>query len=277
MSSAQSYPPTTAVIEATRLLSLLNRYSIELTDAVGTVPGVDEPGNGETLALVELFRSGPISSNDLAERSGLSRRDTNRLVKTLDTHGLIERVPSESDRRVLLVGLTPAGRRQRTKFVRSLTTFFDRTTELAATIADDFGVADDVEDRPPLDLSTSLSAAAAVAGAGVAISDALDDGDGSPRRRSAMALILIGTGEVQRPSELAERLGYTSGGMAHVLDDLERSGHIERRYGTLADDRRASVVSLTDDGSRWVAKTCDAVVEAAPSVAPVFAALAARV
>ncbi len=277
MPSAQSYPPTTAVVEATRLLSLLNRYSIELTDAVGTVPGVDEPGNGETLALVELFRSGPISSNDLAERSGLSRRDTNRLVKTLDTHGLIERVPSESDRRVLLVGLTPAGRRQRTKFVRSLTTFFDRTTELAATIVDAFGPDDGTEVRPVGDVSDALSAAAAVAGAGVAISNALDDGEGSPRRRSAMALILIGTGEVQRPSELAERLGYTSGGMAHVLDELERSGCIERRYGTLPDDRRASIVSLTDEGSRWVAASCTAVLESAPAVAPVFAALGARV
>ena len=264
----------TSVTEARTLLSLINRYSIALTEAAGTVPGVVDPGNREILGLVELFRNEPISSNDLSERSGLSRRDTNRLAKTLDAYGLIDRVPSDADRRVLLLELTTSGRRQRTKFVRSLSGFFDESAELAASIAEAFD-----QERPtvaPPDTTDVLDATEAVARAGVVITDAFEVGADGPTRRAAFALILVATGEFERPSELAERLGYTSGGMAHVLDDLERAGYIERRYGTLADDRRASVVTLTEAGCDWVTATCSAVVAAGPVVAPVFASLAAR-
>lgn len=264
----------TSVSGATRLLSLINRYSIALTEAAGTVPGVVDPGNREILGLVELFRNEPISSNELSERSGLSRRDTNRLAKTLDAHGLIDRVPSDADRRVLLLELTASGRRQRTKFGRSLSGFFDESLELAASIAEAFEREPSTDDLP--DTTDALDAAEAVARAGVAISEAFEVGGGGPARRAAFTLILVATGELERPSELAERLGYTSGGMAHVLDDLERAGYIERRYGTIADDRRASVVTLTEAGCEWVTATCTAVVEAGPVVAPVFASLAAR-
>ncbi len=53
-----------------------------------------------------------------------------------------------------------------------------------------------------------------------------------------------------RPQDLMDVTHLTSGGMTKHLDHLEAEGLIERQFGTLRDDRRASVVSLTSDGQR---------------------------
>jgi DNA-binding MarR family transcriptional regulator len=53
-----------------------------------------------------------------------------------------------------------------------------------------------------------------------------------------------------RPRDLMEVTRLSSGGLTKQLDHLEAEGLIAREFGTLRDDRRASVVSLTRDGDR---------------------------
>jgi DNA-binding MarR family transcriptional regulator len=59
-------------------------------------------------------------------------------------------------------------------------------------------------------------------------------------------LIMAGSPYQMSPTELAEVLLRSSGGMTQILDRLERAGLVER--GSDASDRRKVVVQLTDDG-----------------------------
>jgi DNA-binding HxlR family transcriptional regulator len=62
-----------------------------------------------------------------------------------------------------------------------------------------------------------------------------------------------------RPRDLLEATGLTSGGLTKQLDHLEALGQIERSFGTLPDDRRASVVSLTPAGSTTAISIAEAI------------------
>lgn len=54
----------------------------------------------------------------------------------------------------------------------------------------------------------------------------------------------------QRPSDIIELTGMTSGGVTKVLDRLEVMGLIAREYGRVAGDRRGTRLLLTDEGRR---------------------------
>lgn len=64
-----------------------------------------------------------------------------------------------------------------------------------------------------------------------------------------------------RPRDLLAATQMSSGGMTKQLDLLEGLGLIERAFGTIKDDRRASVVNLTPDGVRAAELIGDAVEE----------------
>lgn len=53
-----------------------------------------------------------------------------------------------------------------------------------------------------------------------------------------------------RPVEIQGVTGLTSGGVTKAIDRLEAAGLITRSHGTVDRDRRAIVISLTDDGLR---------------------------
>ncbi len=53
-----------------------------------------------------------------------------------------------------------------------------------------------------------------------------------------------------RPRDLMASAGVNSAAMSKQLDHLERLGLVERTFGALPDDRRATIVSLTAGGSR---------------------------
>jgi DNA-binding MarR family transcriptional regulator len=62
-----------------------------------------------------------------------------------------------------------------------------------------------------------------------------------------------------RPRDLMEVTHLTSGGLTKQLDHLEAEGLIERQFGTLRGDRRASVVSLTRRGQQAATQIAEAV------------------
>lgn len=61
-------------------------------------------------ALTVLEASGPLSSAQLARRSFLRPQTMHEMVLALEKRGLIARTPKPDNRRVLLAGLTDAGR-----------------------------------------------------------------------------------------------------------------------------------------------------------------------
>lgn len=52
----------------------------------------------------------------------------------------------------------------------------------------------------------------------------------------------------QRPGDLQDRTGLSSGGVTKLVDRLEEKRLVERSYGAIPEDHRGVLVSLTDLG-----------------------------
>lgn len=101
-----------------------------------------------------------------------------------------------------------------------------------------------------------------LAATGRRLSAAITDRIGSAALTSnVLALILceLSLRGPLRPRDLMDATGLTSGGVTKQLDHLEALGMVERTFGTIRHDRRASVVSLTLDGQRTAAAIAEAV------------------
>lgn len=69
-----------------------------------------DPSRGQGRVLAALKMQSPIATKDLAFLLGIRQQSLNELLKKLQADGLIERAPSETDRRIMMVALTEAGR-----------------------------------------------------------------------------------------------------------------------------------------------------------------------
>ena len=65
-------------------------------------------GRGRVLAALKM--QSPIPTRELAYLLDIRQQSLNELLKKLQADGLIERAPSETDRRIMMVALTEAGR-----------------------------------------------------------------------------------------------------------------------------------------------------------------------
>lgn len=93
----------------------------------------------------ELHSDGPLSQQALAGRLRLQKSTVSRLVDELERDGTVERRPNPSDRRSVLIGLTPAGRRKAERLRDAQTELFARL--LADTSADERRQLVDLLDR----------------------------------------------------------------------------------------------------------------------------------
>lgn len=82
---------------------LLSKLSVELEAELG-VSALEH----EFLTQIKRGR-GEIRMTDLAENLWVSKAGVTKVVDRLEASGLVERSPSPEDRRVIVVGLTPAG------------------------------------------------------------------------------------------------------------------------------------------------------------------------
>jgi DNA-binding MarR family transcriptional regulator len=71
------------------------------------------------LHLIEPGRA--VSMGELASALACDASNVTGLVDRLETRGLVRRTPSEHDRRVKVISLTPGGVRVRTVFIQRLT------------------------------------------------------------------------------------------------------------------------------------------------------------
>ncbi|HEX2916030.1 MAG TPA: MarR family transcriptional regulator [Chloroflexia bacterium] len=62
--------------------------------------------------LTELGRGGPMTLIELARRIGYDKSWTSRAVESLVQEGLLAKVPSETDRRTVIISLSDAGERR---------------------------------------------------------------------------------------------------------------------------------------------------------------------
>lgn len=83
------------------------------------------------IVLLQLSRYGPASQRELAERVGVEGPSLVRVLDRLEAQGLVERRPSDDDRRIKHVGLTEAA----VPVLQQLTTLADELRhELLADI-----------------------------------------------------------------------------------------------------------------------------------------------
>lgn len=61
----------------------------------------------------------------------------------------------------------------------------------------------------------------------------------------------------QRPGDLRQRTGLTSGGVTKLLQRLEGDGLVERQAGAIPEDRRAVRVTITRSGRRMLHDVAD--------------------
>lgn len=108
------------------LQHLIRRHHAESRGARG--PLVDTSrGRGRVLAALQM--QSPIPTRELAFLLDIRQQSLNELLKKLESDGLVERTPSDSDKRVMLVGLTAAGRAVKVGADRDGHEFLDALTD----------------------------------------------------------------------------------------------------------------------------------------------------
>lgn len=116
--------------------------------------GEGEIGHAQFELMVDLRDRGPLSASELSAAAGLSPATTSQMLDHLAERGQVERVRSETDRRVVVTKLTPAGRRRlearkamwRARWLEALEGVEEEELRVAARVLERIG---DVFDEPP--------------------------------------------------------------------------------------------------------------------------------
>lgn len=258
------------------LVRPLSTFTVGMTDIIDHTFGTLDVGDAEALAIVALIGAPSMSTADLRGCSGLSRRAHDLLVHQLIDHGLVRRAPSPRDRRLRLVTLTRRGRRRADELERRLLDYFRESGELVGDILRMLGEPSDKAvpraqvDLAPLDVVVHMSRLGHTLDAAI-----LEQGAPKhPKNRDQLALLLIAAGPPARPSNLADALTLTAGGLTRVLDQLESDRLVVREYGRMETDRRAVVVDLTSDGRQVVAAIAAGLASIKPELRSLFTGLA---
>jgi DNA-binding MarR family transcriptional regulator len=109
--------------------------------------GDGELGHAQFELLVDLRDRGPLSASELAVATGLSPATISQMLDHLAELGHVERVRSETDRRVVVTKLTRKGRRQlearkekwRRRWLEALEGVSDEELHVAAKVLERIG------------------------------------------------------------------------------------------------------------------------------------------
>jgi len=79
--------------------------------------------------LTELGRSAPVTLAELSHRIGFDKSWTSRAVENLVQEGLVEKVPSQTDRRTIQLSLSPLGEVRLRELNQTLNALADQAME----------------------------------------------------------------------------------------------------------------------------------------------------
>ncbi|WP_194949601.1 MarR family winged helix-turn-helix transcriptional regulator [Actinomyces trachealis] len=89
-----------------RLQKLMRRNHMQAQNNIGPLADTSR-GRGRVLAALQM--QSPIPTRELAYLLDIRQQSLNELLKKLEADGLIKRKPSDVDRRIMLIHLTPEG------------------------------------------------------------------------------------------------------------------------------------------------------------------------
>ena len=255
---------------------LLRRFSVDFTSIADAVLSTEYIGNAQLRAIVAIAGTGPQTTRQLAQGSGMSRAATTKLVNHLEATDLVEISRDPRDRRRVLVTPTDSGQSAFQRLSVDLDVCFRRAEPIAKEIVRDIDDHLAVTDRDIDTCGTDgpLELLDEIARVGIELDDACRHVTGfqPPQGRQRVALIMLVYSNDLRPGDFAEELGLSSGGVSHLLDQLEGEGLVERRYGALV-DRRGVVVTITDRGRAAMDAFCRGVREVAPELRSLFSSV----
>lgn len=100
----------------------------------------ERPAGGVSLSGISLLstlkRSGPMPAVRLAEEEGLQAQSLSRLIASLERAGCIERQRSQTDRREIVIALTPHGREALAEDMRGRRRWLEQAVGHALTEAE---------------------------------------------------------------------------------------------------------------------------------------------
>src|SRR4051794_38787067 len=108
------HPPTRRLAGASAEIDVADRLhsaAIHVLRRVAQHDRVSGVGPARLSALSVVVFAGPLTLGDLAAAERVRPPTMTQLVRGLEEAGLVERIPGRRDRRTVLVGATPAGRR----------------------------------------------------------------------------------------------------------------------------------------------------------------------
>ncbi|KRM72088.1 hypothetical protein FC34_GL001072 [Lacticaseibacillus brantae DSM 23927] len=95
--------------ELTLKLNHLNNTLKQLRQFKVSRLSLIDPSSGQGKVLATLKEIGAIPQSDLVNQLGMSRQSASELIRKLEKRGLVNRIKSETDKRVFQVSLTEKG------------------------------------------------------------------------------------------------------------------------------------------------------------------------
>jgi DNA-binding MarR family transcriptional regulator len=251
-----------------RAMVMLSRYSADITRIAVQQLGRGAVENRDIQFLLAVHDTALVTPTGLAAATGTAPSQVSRVLGRLERAGLVTRTPDAGDRRRVLVTVTGKGRRRIAAFADRLGDYFAAGEPLLKETYQLLGWA-----TPEPGAGTAanpLVAASAMARAGATFVDDVTtalEPFGITEFADRFALALIFLAGQQRPSRLAEELGFTLSGTSALLTRLESAGLITRRHDAIAGDRRAVQLELTLRGEEAVGVQLDTFARHAPELA----------
>lgn len=236
-----------------RAMVMVSRYSADITALAVQSLGRGDIENRDIQFLLATYAEGPVTPTGLAGRTGTAPSVVSRALRRLEEAGLVARTRDADDRRSVLVTVTGRGRRRVSTFADRLAGYFGSGESLLKDMFDTLGFPiPDLRDTAVVD---PLVAAIEMGRAGAAFVEDVTlalDPFGIREFSGRLTLVLVFLNGHQRPSQVADELGFSMGGTSRLLNRLEEAGLITRRHDATEGDRRAVRLQLTPRGEQAV-------------------------
>jgi DNA-binding MarR family transcriptional regulator len=251
-----------------RAMVMVSRYSADITELAVQSLGRGDIENRDIQFLLSVHDRGPVTPTGLAATTGADPSVVSRALRRLEEGGLVARARDAGDRRSVVVTVTGKGRRRVTGFADRLADYFASGEPLLKDMFHALGFPN--PDLGGAAVVDPLVAANEMGQAGAAFIEEVTlalEPFGIREFADRFTLVLIFLHGHQRPSQVADELGFSMGGTSRLLTRLEQVGLITRRHDATEGDRRAVKLELTARGEEAVRVQLTTFAQHAPRLA----------